>query len=216
MTRVPEVKKKLAKLGKRLLLENIIFPVAGNLSYRIGDENKIVVKKSGRGIEIPDHFILIDFQDIPLESGRPSSMAKVHCEILARRKDVNVVLHWRGVFTDVIADNMDHLPITPEVMFVVESEIPVIKLKKLTTKEELANWQMENVRKVMSEETGQVNSFITPFLGVWTIAKDIEEMYWRVKVIEMSAQTIVFKNLFSGKSGKTLETPQWLLNLAKK
>lgn len=178
-------------------------------------ENGAIIKSKGQPMTKSDDFILVDIDGNSLEKGKkPSGMAKVHLEILKTRKDINCVIHWGGGgYTDIIANLFDEIPMIPESIYVIQSKIPVVKLpeKGFSSLNELISWELKNVGELLTGSS-KYNSYLVRFIGNWTIAKDLESAFLRVKVIENSAKTIFFKKLL-GFSPDQLGAPKWLNDL---
>lgn len=213
---VHEAKKGLAELGQRLMREDLMHPiyVYGNISSRCAEY--IVLKATGKGVSRVEDFTLVDFNGVPLEEGiSPSGMMPVHLEILKNRKDAAVVIHWRGIYADALAGLMDELPMTTEMMYVVQSKVPLVKLPDaVSSLGTLIEWEIGNVREIIASSGECSNAYIVPFLGPWTVAEDLEQAYLRVKVIENSAKTAVLKRLL-GVPESQLEAPRWLTEIVR-
>lgn len=103
---------------------------SGNLSWRIGDEVLI----SGTGSWVPDlkpdNVAVVRLSDGALLNGvRPSMESGFHLEVLRRRPEMNVVLHFQSPYATALACRKSRpadLNFTAEVPIHVGSPIPFI------------------------------------------------------------------------------------------
>jgi L-fuculose-phosphate aldolase len=111
MPHTTKLREALIQTALRMHREGINQGTAGNLSARVDDH--FIITPSGMAYEDmqPGDLVSIDIASSEvIGSGRPSSEWRFHRDILANRKDVNVVLHAHPVFSTALACQHREIP----------------------------------------------------------------------------------------------------------
>lgn len=136
---------------------------SGNLSWRISEDEVLI---SGTGSWLPeltaDRVSVVRFSDGAVLNGvRPSMESTFHLNVMRKRPDVGVVLHFQSPYATAIAcmkERPDNFNFTAEMALHVGEEIPMIPYFRPGSPQlaEHVAKAMENHNSVMLLKHGQV------------------------------------------------------------
>lgn len=185
-----KLRKKLAEIGKQLLLERFVSGSAGNLSIKIPNEKKIVITPSNvkyENIE-PKDILVLDFDGNILNGDRNPSVEKImHIIIYKNRPDVGAIIHSHGVYSTVLSLlNLNLPPIMEEFIPYIGGEVKVAEYGEAGS-EEIA----ENALKAL----GELNAVILANHGNICVGSHIEGALDVLKMIERSAKIYILAKI---------------------
>lgn len=100
---------KMVEICRRMNTSGINQGTAGNLSLRLGQG--FLITPSGMPYDTmkPEHIVEMDFNGTYV-GPRPSSEWRFHRDILAKRTDINVVLHCHSIYATTLACHYKNIP----------------------------------------------------------------------------------------------------------
>jgi len=217
-----EEKKKIAELVKKLVSEGTIIPTRGQLAYR-SFENAIIIKTTGKSMIMPNDYCVVIEKKVYLPDGKiedlhpgknVSNQFPIFKVIFDKREDVNVIIHFYIPYVDVISSFLKGKDlISPDILWGLKSGIPIEEFphsEKFTDMKDITKLYESLSQKYIVKEKNP--GFIVEHLGTWLVASDLDIMYVDVKILELTAKTMVYKKIL----GMTLEMPTNLKNLMEK
>ena len=96
-------REQLLKTSQKLVETGLNKGTSGNASIRVGDG--FLVTPSGMAVEemSPDNMVYMQLDGSFEQSKKPSSEWRFHRDILARRIDINAVIHTHSMFATTLA-----------------------------------------------------------------------------------------------------------------
>ncbi|MDI6869113.1 MAG: class II aldolase/adducin family protein [Coprothermobacterota bacterium] len=181
-----DFRDKIVKFCQLLYSRRLNCGYAGNVSCRDGD--RIFITPAG----IPKHrlkkeqVLETDLEGNPLSPGKPSTEARMHYAIYARRPEIRAIIHAHPPFLSIVAvAALEFKPVLPE-MEIVLGEIALIPYIRPGT-EELA----QAVREKLS--TARLGVLFNH--GAVAVGESLEEALDFLEMGESFAHTLVFVHL---------------------
>ena len=200
------LKQQLVQIGKRLSDKGLSPGFSGNLSVRYGRYFLITPSGLSLGDLEQDDIVLID-ENLKTIDGKkkPSSEAKLHLEIYAKRPDINAIIHCHAPKSSAfaVADIPLSQPILAENVFHL-GEVPVAKYHLPST-------------TAVAQETAQYfdkhDVVLMQNHGVVLGAKTITDAYYKMETVEYTAEVILNAKILGNIKELTKEEVQEIKEL---
>lgn len=178
------MKQMLIEAGKKMLGKGLTVETWGNISLRDPQTGKIYLTPSGMDYSIltEEDVVVFDAAGRHIEGGRKPSIEKeMHLGILAKRPDVNAVIHTHPIYSQVFAVMGMPIPaIIDESAQVFGGAVPVAKYG-LPGSQELA----DHVIQALGREN---NACLMANHGAVCVGGTIGMAFKCCAVLEMTAQ----------------------------
>lgn len=178
------MKQILIESGKKMLGKGLTVETWGNISLRDPLTGKIYLTPSGMDYSIltEEDVVVFDAEGHHIEGDRKPTIEKeMHLGILAKRADVNAVIHTHPIYSQVFAVLGIPIPaIIDESAQVFGGDVPVAKYG-LPGSQELA----DNVIQAIGEEN---NACLMANHGAVCVGGTIDMAFKCCAVLEMTAQ----------------------------
>lgn len=106
----PALRQALVQSAKAMYAAGLNKGTAGNLSCRCGDGFLVTPSAIPVDAMTPESMVLMNRTGTPLSPGKPSSEWHFHCDILAKRPEVNAVVHCHSPFATTLACQRKTIP----------------------------------------------------------------------------------------------------------
>lgn len=205
---VKQLRKRLAKAGKTLVKEGLTSGSSGNISAKISNSNKCLIKPSGRRLDrlLPEDFIVMDINSLE-HSGtdKPSIEAPFHTELYKNSTKIGAIVHVHSRFALILSvSSIVPIPMSVEIFNapllakgVGISDFAVPGSKELAF----------NVVQALDDK----RACLMPHHGSITIGSTIEEAVTYSQVLEKICELNYFVRLI----GKPVKLPLTLLEELK-
>ncbi len=197
MDKVLEARKSVIRVAQELQAKGFFGSergTAGNVSVRIGQEERVAVTPSGQAYENmkPEDICILDF-DMNLVEGnlKPSIESSMHLCAYRKRPDVGAVLHTHQHYVSVLS--VLNLPIPPlfdEVTLYLGDPIEVVPYS-LSGSPELVT----NVEAVVGN---MMNAYVLQNHGALCLGDTLENAVRNAELLEKVA-TVYYQALCTGK-----------------
>lgn len=177
-----DLRERLVKVCRLLWDNYLVYGKAGNVSARIPESNKCIIKPSGfRMCDVkPDDFIVIDVYTREVLSGRhkPSIETPLHTTIYRVKDDVGGIVHTHSYYATVFSIARVELVPMGTVLYTAP---PLAKGVGIA---EYAPPGTEQLALNVVSELKNKNAVLMPHHGVITVGMDVEEAYIIAKGVE--------------------------------
>jgi L-fuculose-phosphate aldolase len=192
-----QLRAEMCEIGRRLWGRGLVGATEGNLSVRLSSR-QILCTPSGSSLNRlrPDDLVVIDNHGRPVGDGRPSSEIRLHLRILARRPDVQAVVHAHPPTATAFALAGEDIPddLLPEAAVVLGSVASVPFAMPGT--DELP----DAIEPLLPDH----RAFLLSHHGAVTLGLTLEDAYNRMETLERIAQVI----LLAAQIGKPRPMPE--------
>ncbi|MCC6446635.1 MAG: class II aldolase/adducin family protein [Armatimonadetes bacterium] len=197
----------MVEIGRRLWQRNMVAANAGNFSVKLAD-NMVIATPTGvsKGFMTPDMMVKVDFQGNTLEGdGKASSEIKMHIAVYEARPDIVAVMHAHPVTATAFAVAGQALdqPILTEVVPTL-GPIPLAPYATPSTDE-----VPDSIRSFLPI----AEAILLANHGALTYGKDLWDAYYKMEILEHSAQVALTARTLGGAQSLTDEQVQQLLDL---
>jgi len=181
-----ELRNRLAKVGRQLFDDGLTYGASGNISARMEDSNKCLIKPSGyRFCDLePEHFIVvnIDTREVVEGDAKPSIETPFHTRLYQQWPEAGGVVHIHPKYSTILS--IAGREIVPMGLDLYQAPalakgIPLSRFAPPGT-EELA----DNLVEVMKDHV----ACLMPQHGVTVIGRTIEEAAVNARVVEALAE----------------------------
>ena len=177
------LRDRLVRVGRELYSQGLVVEAEGNISARIPNTDKILIKPSGvcMGFLNPEDLIIVDLEGNKVEGKlNPSLETPMHTAIYRVRPDVNGVVHSHAPTATAFGiAGIEIIPLQVEMFTHVPNGVPIVPFK-LPGSKELA----EAVQKSIME----YNAVILENHGIITVGPTIEEACLLNRMVEECAK----------------------------
>ncbi len=185
-----ELRKRLVVIGKLMWDEGLtgkksLYLSGGNISTRIPNTNKILIKPTGLclGRSKPEDFVVVDLQGRAVsKNGAPSVETPMHTAIYRTRSDVGGIVHGHPLYCGVFGlAGVDLLPlaygggITPDLM----KGVRIVPWADIGT---------QKLGNSVAAELKDRNAALLEFHGSVAVGRTIEEAYHLASKLEELAK----------------------------
>jgi L-fuculose-phosphate aldolase len=201
-----QLRERLSVVGHNLYEEELTHGTAGNISARIPQTDKCLIKPSGfRFCDLePENFLLVDIHTREVIKGisKPSIETPFHTKLYLQWPDAGGVVHIHPEYSTILATIRKQIVIMGLDIYSAPALAKGIAFSKFAPpgSEELA----DNLVAAMKEHV----ACLMPHHGCTTIGKTIEEAAINAKIVEALAK-LNYKALLVG---KTDPLPQTILD----
>jgi len=123
------LRAELVRVSKEAYTRGLVSAAGGNISARISDTNRVLIKPTGVRLYdlTPKKLIVVDLKEkIVKGKGKPSKEIKFHVGIYKVRKDVGAVLHTHSPAVTAFAVVGRKLPLITAQAIKLLGEIPLV------------------------------------------------------------------------------------------
>lgn len=182
-----QIKNDYIKASKRAFACGLAAATGGNISVRITEEDKMLVKPTGitLGEVSEENLIVTDFWG-KLEEGnkKPTKETILHGGLYRNFPEIRGIVHVHPVYSIICANSINALPlVTKQMKQIMDIPVPVCKIKSLTVDEK----GMEEIYALMKEYPG-LPCFLLEEHGVVAVGKSAEEAEYIAELIEENAK----------------------------
>jgi L-fuculose-phosphate aldolase len=201
------LRRALCDAGRALYDRELIAPLDGNLSARLG-EAYLLCTPSGthKGELRPEALVKTTLDGRVVGSGRPSSELKMHLGIYAARPSVRCIVHAHppcAVGLTVAGISLD-APVVPEILFVL-GRVPTVPYASPTT---------GDVPEAVAAVIQSCDAFILARHGTVVLCDDPRDGVIRTEVIEHTAKITLAARIAGGATPLPAAEVEKLLGLA--
>ncbi|MHA1754125.1 MAG: class II aldolase/adducin family protein [Candidatus Odinarchaeia archaeon] len=180
------IKKKIVEVSKRLTEKGFVIGPGGNVSYRIHNEDKILITPTGivfSDIKAND-ILLLTFDGDKLEGNlKPSRETGLHLKIYKEHKDAGAIIHSHPPFATTLAIVGKKIPpLIDEFVAYVGKEVNIAEYG-MSGSETL----VENVAKAI----GDSRAVLLANHGLLAYGKDLEDAFFITQLVEETAKIYV-------------------------
>ncbi len=166
---------------KMLYLKNLITPLAGNISVRLGDRILVTPSACLKYALRPEDLVEVDMNGRVLRGGRPTSELPMHLGIYRACGGCRAVVHIHGIYAPMLRESdVSKLFIDTELEYVLKPRICFVEVKPPGSRE-LA----EAVALRVSEGC---NVIVLERHGIVATGSDLRVALELVEAIEMAAR----------------------------
>ncbi len=193
---IEQIRKELAKAGKRLHRKGLVVGAAGNISARIPGTRKFLIKASGVSLEFlkPEELVVTDLQGNKGRGKLCSSMeTPMHGAIYRTRKDVRAIVHTHAPTATAFGIiELGILPLQIEMFMSFPDGVPVVPYKTPGSKA---------LAKKISEKLAKCDAVILGNHGIVTVgstiqaACDLNEMVEEAAKIQLLVMSLTRGNM---------------------
>ncbi len=181
-----KLKRKIVRVCRIMLKENLNINPFGNVSCRLG--KRILITPSGMSYE---KMRAKDVVEIDLEGksygGKPSSEYRMHIEIYKAREDVKAIIHAHPKYATAFAVSRVGIPVfLEEIAEVVGSSIEVSKYALPGSKE---------LARIAAEALRNKNATLLANHGVVCVGDSLEEALDILRILERSAEIYILAKI---------------------
>jgi L-ribulose-5-phosphate 4-epimerase len=138
-TTVKDLREQLCKVGKRLFDAGLVTGTSGNVSARIPNTDRVLIKPSGTCLQTLrlEDFIMIDLQGRKLKGqGAVSLEGPMHAAVYRVRSDVNGIVHSHAPTATAFGIvGLKIIPMTVESFKFIPKGVPMVPFRRPGTKE---------------------------------------------------------------------------------
>ena len=181
-----KLRKRLAETGRQLFADGLTYGASGNISARMEDPSRCLIKPSGyRFCDLePEHFIVVDIDTREVTDGeaRPSIETPFHTRLYQQWPEVGGVVHIHPKYSIILSiAGREIVPMGLD-LYKAPALAKGISLSRFAPpgSEELADNLVEAMR-------GHV-ACLMPHHGVTAVGRTIEEAAVNAKVVEALAE----------------------------
>jgi len=123
------LRAELVRVSKEAYTRGLVSAAGGNISARISNTNKVLIKPTGLRLcdLTPKRLIVVDLKEkIVKGKGKPSKEIKFHVGIYKVRKDVGAVLHTHSPAVTAFAVVGRKLPLITAQAIKLLGEVPLV------------------------------------------------------------------------------------------
>lgn len=187
---VEKAKEQLVKMGLAVVQANLVLGSWGNLSYRVGRDDVVVITPSGLDysrLHAKD-MVVVDLAGAPVEGHlRPSTELPMHLAIYHSRPDVHAVIHTHSPYASGLAVARQSIPpILEDLVSVVGGTVPVA---------DYAPAGSVQLAEITAATLKNVNAALLANHGVVGIGNTLEEAFQVCRVVEKAAQVLVYARI---------------------
>lgn len=191
---VNSLRNRLVKAGRQLYDFGLVVGTEGNISARIPDTDRILIKPSGvsMGFLKAEDFIIVDMNGNRIEGElAPSIETPLHTAIYKVRNDVQGVVHSHAPLATAFGiAGVEIVPLQVEMFLHIPNGVPIVPFEMPGSKR-LA----EAVQKVIMD----FNAVILENHGILTVGSTIEEACLLNRMVEEAAKVQLVAALLAGK-----------------
>lgn len=176
-----EERKKIVKMGKKILNQGFTKGTGGNLSIYNPEEKLFAITPSGIPYEEiePKMICVADVEGNLIEGKKPSSEFEMHRLVYKNRSDIRALIHAHTLYSTAVASLKDELPAVHYMIGVAGKNIRVAPYATYGS-DELA----ENALKGMEDR----NAVLLANHGILVGGKDLDFCLYALDEIEYVAQ----------------------------
>jgi L-fuculose-phosphate aldolase len=187
---VEKAKEQLVKMGLAVVQANLVLGSWGNLSYRVGRDDVVVITPSGLDysrLHAKD-MVVVDLEGAPVEGYlRPSTELPMHLAVYHSRPDVHAVIHTHSPYASGLAvARLSIPPILEDLVSVVGGTVPVT---------DYAPAGSVQLADITAAALKNVNAVLLANHGVVGVGDSMEEAFQVCRVVEKAAQVLVFARM---------------------
>jgi L-fuculose-phosphate aldolase len=183
---IANLRDRLTRVGRQLFADGLTYGTMGNISARMEDANKCLIKPSGyRFCDLePEHFIVVDIYTREVVEGdaKPSIETPFHTRLYQQWPEAGGVVHIHPKYSTILSiAGKEIVPMGLDLSQApaLAKGVPVSRFAPPGT-EELA----DNLIEAMKDHV----ACLMPQHGVTTIGRTIEEAAVNAKVVEALAE----------------------------
>jgi L-fuculose-phosphate aldolase len=181
-----KLRQRLAKTGRQLFADGLTYGASGNISARMEDGSKCLIKPSGyRFCDLePEHFLVVDIDTREVIDGdaRPSIETPFHTRLYQQWPEAGGVVHIHPKYSTILSiAGKEIVPLGLD-LYKAPALAKGISLSRFAPpgSEELADNLVEAMRDHVA--------CLMPHHGVTAIGRTIEEAAINAKVVEALAE----------------------------
>jgi len=181
-----KLRKRLAETGRQLFADGLTYGASGNISARMEDPSRCLIKPSGyRFCDLePEHFIVVDIDTREVTDGeaRPSIETPFHTRLYQQWPEAGGVVHIHPKYSIILSiAGREIVPMGLD-LYKAPALAKGISLSKFAPpgSEELADNLVEAMRGYVA--------CLMPHHGVTAVGRTIEEAAVNAKVVEALAE----------------------------
>ena len=183
-TELNKLKVECIEISQEAYRRGLISASGGNISARLPEGNKVIIKKTGasfRNLKLSD-IITIDLDGNILEGqGKPSKEVNLHLGIYKVRADVNAVFHSHSIAATAFATAGKEVPLVTVQGLKILGKCPLVGYGPPGSME-LA----EKTKEIFKDKTLKVA--VLQSHGATAVGRDLEEAYNYADLLEATAQ----------------------------
>ncbi|MEM2947804.1 MAG: class II aldolase/adducin family protein [Candidatus Bathyarchaeia archaeon] len=197
---VHDLRGRMVNVGKQLYDYGLVVGAEGNISARIPETDRVLIKPSGvsLGFLKAEDLIVVDLDGNRVEGKlTPSIETPLHTAIYRVRNDVQGVVHTHAPFSTAFGiAGTEIIPLQVEMFLYIPNGVPVVPFE-LPGSKELA----EAVQKLVKD----YNAVILENHGLITVGSTIEEALLLTRMVEECAKVQLVATLLAGKDAISWE-----------
>lgn len=157
----------------------------GNLSARLSDGRRIVIKASGVSFAdcTPERLLVVDLETGRAENGTPSRELLSHLAIYRARPQVNAIFHCHGPWSIACAHLHDEIPAIARHSTAKVGGIPVLRTGVSPSPSDVA----DAIEHMLAQQPA-INAFVEAAHGIFSMAGDIDTAAYNAELVEETAQ----------------------------
>lgn len=177
------LKKDVCEANKVLVKHHLVKWTSGNVSFRIPQENVVIIKPSGVHFAdlSSDQMVVVDLNGNVLEGDLlPSVDTASHLYVYKNRKDINCIVHTHSPFaTSFAIRGMEITSYTTTAANVFGEKVPCSSFAAIGE---------EEIGKQIVENIGDSSAILLRNHGVFTIGESIEKALKSAVILEEIAE----------------------------
>lgn len=169
-TKIPEIRKKLARACRILSMEGLADFNLGHASSKVPDQENICIKPRGLGLEEikPEDLIVVDMEGNLLEGDHsPHGETPIHTEIYKMRRDVGSIVHVHPAFSTAFSAVRSEMKPLGQDGVLFPHGIPTLETPELITTIQQG--------QALAQTLGKGNAILLRNHGIVTVGSRIEE-----------------------------------------
>lgn len=193
---IQDLRERLCGVGKWLFDERLVTGTAGNISARVPDTEKVLIKPSGMCLRAlkPKDFVVVDLHGRKLKGEYAVSVeAPIHLAVYRTRDDINGVVHSHAPTATAFGiANVKILPLTVESFIFIPKGVPIIPFLKPGSK---------NLADAVKKRIRGYNALILENHGILTVGASVEDACSLNIGVEEAAKLQFVASVLTGKKG---------------
>jgi L-fuculose-phosphate aldolase len=192
---IEDISERIVNASKELYDHGLVKGTSGNISARIPDTDKFLIKPSGvyMGFLKPEELVLVDFEGNKIRGKRNvSAETPMHAAIYRVRKDVQAVVHTHAPTATAFGiAGTEILPLQIEVFMLLPRGVPIVPFKQPGSKA---------LAEAVQKKIADYDAIMLENHGIVTVGSTIEAACNLNEMVEEAAKIQLAAVMLTGKN----------------
>ncbi len=178
-----QLKDQLIQTGKRCYDRGLFWGTGGDISVRLPDSDRFIIKATGNCVGDLDYgkLSVADFDNILLDGPAPSHETPIHSAIYKLRNDVGAILHMHAPYATAWATAGLKIPAITQQSVTLLQDCGIVPYHPIGS-EALTTAISELYRNPSTSVVFMENH------GVFLVGNDLNDLFYKAEILENTAK----------------------------